>query len=98
MHEDHIGPQFDLDGIRGDPDEEQIENAVGQLPKPLVVRAVVVALANFVAAVTGWNLSTNRWLDAALAAYAVVAPAAVAVWLRGRAKPKTARAGRHRAA
>lgn len=78
----------------GEP-ENEIEE---QLPKPAIVRVVLVTGASLVGAIFGKQFNV-AWVDAALDLYILAAPLALGYWVHRKVKatPSTEYVGKHRA-
>lgn len=66
----------------GEP-ENEIEE---QLPKPALVRAILITGASLVGALFGKTFNVE-WVDAALDLYMILAPVVLGFWIRHKVKP-----------
>lgn len=57
-----------------------------RVPEPAVIRGAITAVVSLVAVVTGYQLDIS-WLEPALAAYTVLVPLVLSVWIRSKVTP-----------
>lgn len=69
-------------------DDDTFEDIVKKATEPVVVRAGLLAVANFLAYFVGKQVLTQEAIDAIMAVYGVVGPIVLGLWIRRHVTPK----------